>query len=380
MPEKLLENDFWTVNLNNILTTQKATDSTESSKTSEKSSEQGTSTNTTNSNESGKDKNTAPITDWDDELARRIEANEKMDKESQISSYKIETEFFTEFFTAFWKDPELVKRLMNLDDLLRKAFKILGFKKKTNPIFSFLHNSYVQKNLLQPGLINSETFTAIYNAVAKKLVSKSQFSKLNDYNIIYCRDLYTKSATEIEKYLELQSKILRYNADSYEPEDQENNLKVFINIPKIKEQNPEKRAKAIQSAGDSLTLITATSTNAKLNPLNIAVSIRPVLTKSSTVEDDNAVAVSDKELASIVEKLNTPAQMFAALLALSLNTNNADITNLLSNKSFAGLAASDIAKGTQWLTTNKVLQSAKLTDKTLGSFAELLTKKLRDLV
>ena len=127
----------------------------------------------------------------------------------------------------------------------------------------------MQQELIKPGLLNINTFKAIYNAVAKNLVADSEFfaeSKSN-YNIIYCKDLYSKPAVEMEEYLKLQSEILSPDARSYTARDVIKNKKIFLYIDTIDELNIKKRAEDIKNYNKDLPQIL----NAKLNSLKLTV-------------------------------------------------------------------------------------------------------------
>ena len=139
------------------------------------------------------------------------------------------------------KDPALVKKLLDLGEPFKTACKKLGYKVKqengSNPILAFVLQSYVQERLITPGLLNRNTFKAIYNAVAKNLVADSEFFSTNNYNIIYCQDLYRKTASEMESYLKEQSQILTTSASSYSSKVQTANKKAFIHISGLYREN-----------------------------------------------------------------------------------------------------------------------------------------------
>jgi hypothetical protein len=239
MSEKLLEADFLTVDLKSTFSRQMSDEGSASDELAATQIEIEAPENSSPQRQTS--------FDWGKELKNRLESNRKMSSEARQSEYEIETKFFKEFFSANW-DPDCAKQLMLMGEPLRKALKVLGFDKRVNPILGFISIKYVQEKLIKTKLLNVNTFKAIYNAVAKKLVADSEFLKANDYNIIYCQDLYKKPLTDIEKYLKAQSTILKTSLDTYTADRQLFNKKVFVYIPKVKELDPEKRAKLIKKA------------------------------------------------------------------------------------------------------------------------------------
>ena len=227
MSEKLFEADFLRVDLRSILSSrQPATMETETT------TDEVSSGAETNDKPGSTVKNTAAsatITDWGEELKNRLKANRELSREARLPEFEIESKFFKEYFEANWKDPAVVKQLMLLGEPLKKALKVLGFSRKLNPILAFLKTKFAQE-LLKTKLLNINTFKAIYNAVAKRLVADSQFVAENDYNIIYCRDLYTKSPSEMIEYLETQQSILSPTASKYTAKDLLRNRKIFLKV------------------------------------------------------------------------------------------------------------------------------------------------------
>lgn len=386
MPERLLENDFWTVNLSSIITNQKVDKTVTSSEPASDAKNAKSNlqkTNTEKSEPQKTDVNNAAdlskITDWGKELEKRNNDNKSLSKEAQKSKYEIESNFFKDFFDATWKDPEMTKLLMSIGDPLKKALKILGFNPKINPILGFLCNNYVQKSLLKTGLLNANTFKAIYNAVANKWVADSEFLVSNTYNIIYCPKLYTKTRSEIEGYLKLQNRFLKPSAKSYTAEEQELNRKIFIKLSKIKEVDPDKIIEKIKAGGEILKAPSVKSSSAELNTLELAeILLKRLGNVSSTEKDEQEpVALSSENQSEIINKLNTSAQIFAMLLALSLNNNSSEITKVLESDIFKGLSTAEIAAAASWIKKENILQNSKLTGKSINELVSALRAKLQ---
>ena len=151
------------------------------------------------------------IKDWKEELDRRLLDNQKLDSEHRKKEYEVKDAFWKDYFNTVFKEPEIVENLVNMGPKLRKAIEVLGFNAKTNPFLAFISQNYVKKQLIKTKLLNALTFEVIFNAAIKKLLTNQDLSKTVGYNIIYCRDLYTKSTSDILKYLQRQSEKLGAN-------------------------------------------------------------------------------------------------------------------------------------------------------------------------
>lgn len=283
---------------------------------------------------------------WSELLKTRIESNKKLSPDAQYPEAEIEAKFFTEYFETNW-DKTLAVKLNNLGDPLKKAIIKLGFnpnaEKGGNPILGFLVQDFAAE-ILAGGLLNANTFRAIYNAVAKKLVADSQFFKENNYNIIYCLDLYRKTAGEIEKYLELQKNILKVSSAGYTKDDVVLNKKVFLNTKKIAELDPEKRAGILKKKyNGTLPSDIKVLKTAILNSLDLAKEIRSEIT-GQKASDEGTIKMKKPELQNLANKIdNTPAAVFAALQYISLTTGSEKATAALSNPKLKGISSDDIA-------------------------------------
>ena len=320
--QTLLEADFLTVNLGNIIN-RKA--STPAEATTAK-----------------KSVDLSNITDWGNELQARLTANRRLSSEARESDSSIEAKFFEDYFNNAneeW-DAHCAKQLLCMGEPLRKALKVLSFDRDVNPILGFILNDFVITELIKPGLLNANTFKAIYNAVAKKLIDDNEFFAYNDHNIIYCKNLYRKSANEILSYLELQSNIL--------PEKTKN-IHVFINNAQLKEKDFAKRAKEIEAKLTELP--TASIKDGELNSLELADTIRKELATIEAVTADGAKTIANS--------LKTPAAMLATLQYLSYSLQNAAATKLMANEVFQSVKVSELVKATPAVA--KVMAQKKIT-------------------
>lgn len=320
MPKKLLlESDFLTVDLGSIF--NKQVDSTaENNKTN----------GAVQNNTAAQQQNLHKITDWNKELKKRLAANRSLSAEVREDDYNIEAQFFKDYFTTNW-DSKCANELIRMGEPLKQVLKILGFDSAKNPILAFISDEFVKDDLIKTGLLNSSTFKAIYNAVAKKLVADSEFDFANDYNIIYCKDLYKKPAAEMIKYLELQSEVLEASGTDYSEDDIKQNKQVFIYDSSIEEKDPVKRAKITPKVAETVK-------TGILNSIELARQIYK--------GTDPVIELDSKTKAALTDKLKTPAQILAAIQFLSITTTSKAAKAALSNEKFGKVQAVELAKAT----------------------------------
>ncbi len=368
MSEKLLEADFLTTNLRALFPKAQETevpsgtpDDDEVAPTGEE-----TTAGTPEVTPEGTPEETAPTglealpgkgewDKWKELLDKRISDNNKLSATEKKTEYEVESKFFREFFVENW-DRSIGAKLLLLGDPLRKAIKVLGFDPTKNPILGFVKQKRVIDGLIYTGKLNVETFKAVYNAVANKLVAHSELinekADNNEYNIIYCADLYSKPVKEMIEYLKLQSQILTVSSTEYTAEKQLENKRAFLDVgEKIAEQEETKRAKEINTKlghGDFHGVA-----NAKLNTLSLAREVCDRVSDPKTNLDGNGQD-------ALVAKLATPADKYAALLALSLTTNNAAAQEALENPIFAGLSSDVKLKAVMTLSAKGIMPKGQL--------------------
>lgn len=352
MPKSLLESDFLTVDLRSIYSKQ-------------------TNTTVTNGNKEAREvQQNKIISDWGKELKDRLSANKALSKEAQVSEYEIKNKFFTEYFNANFKCAE---QLLHMGQALRVILEKLGFNKRINPILGFISIPYVQENLISTNLLNANTFKAIYNAVAKKLIADSEFFKYHDYNIIYCPDLYRRSAKEIEEYLNLQKSNLDVAANSYSIEDQIKNKKIFFYIPRVKESDINKRVAEISKLPSGTRLPIASS--AKLNSLGLAQKING----KSYTPTESSTQTTTQSTTKFVSKLQSEYEIFAALQVLSMTQANEKASKALAADSFKDLDAGNIAKATAAIAARNIMPKSTLDKSEVDDLVDDLLKRLKQL-
>jgi hypothetical protein len=376
--------DFETVNIEDMFSNAAATTNTASAtETNNKETTEDSKATQASGNAEDKDKkdeakpqNNKDVTDWDKELKNRLEANKALSSEAKVPEYQIEDQFFKEYYneSGIW-DEKCAKVLLEIGTPLKKAFKVLGFNKMTNPLLGFISQDYVKKTLLATGLLNANTFKAIYNAVADHKVADSEFLTYRDYNIIYCPSLYKKSLTDIEKYLDLQKSCLKPDANKYTLDAQIKNKKAFINLEYIKEvssENDIKKRLGIIASVEADKIKKMSDSTVELNSIKFAETI---LGKVDNVTP-NSVHISKDKQTAILDELTSPYQMFALLQYLFINANSSKAKEALADSKFSSLSSSDIIKATEWLVTSKLIPAGKLASEDANDIAEAIIKKL----
>ena len=311
--------------------------------------------------------------DWAALLKERLETNSKLGPEARESDYVIETQFFKEYFSTEWDDAEVADQLILIGEPLKKAIKVLGFNKSTNPILAFISNDFVIETIIKTKLLNESTFKAIYNAVAQKLIAHSQFLKPNDYNIIYYPDLYKRSVAEIMEYLKLQNKILPVNVSKYTKADLVKNKKVFIAIPGItgntfaeKHEQINKATIEVAISEDDMAAVNTAVASSKLNSLEFAQALAGKQ-QTAAVTNAHSRVPTHKVL---VKKLDTAAKKLAAVQYINMVANSTEAKKALANKAFAEVTSQELLKATAELTGN--MPKKAMTDAEADEFVKLI--------
>lgn len=282
--------------------------------------------------------------DWEKDLNDRHAANNQAAPENRRPAYEIEQEFWTEYFTNGWGE-QLAKVLLNFGTQLQKDIKALGLKKKSNPIVAFLKLKYVKTKLL-PKLLNSHTYLGLRKAISKNWTADVEFCKANNYNLIYCPDLYTKSPAEIEKYLELQKQTLPPNTATQGPEAIKFHLQTFLALgystvtdEGVKLKDLKEITKILSGAGAE-----AASKKSETDSTETDEKQGESEEETTTKEKSNSVP-TEKFLNSV---LTTKADVLAALQFLSLVTNNKvaqkHVSSLSKNVIITQMALAKVAK------------------------------------
>lgn len=331
----------------------------------------------TNQEQVKKKLNIQEVANWEKELEKRLKENSEMSPESRKKPYEIEIEFFKDFFNAVW-DAECAQQLISIGSNLRQAIKVLGFDLRTNPILRFLTLSYVKEHLIKTKLLNVNTFKAIYNAVANKWVVDSEFYFANNYNILYCKDLYKKPNSEMQEYLQLQKLNLSTSVSKYTAEDQDKNRRIFLHFPKNTEKNLEAKAKKqLEMPYTKLPSMKAASST--LNDLSLVKTILGTrgstnkLDKEETSDKVKKVTGSKAINAIAGKKLNIE-QTAAVLQYLGASTGSVKALKALSHKAFKGLSMDSLVKATNQISS--LVSKINLTENEADELVSILINNL----
>ena len=162
-----------------------------------------------------------------------------------------------------------------------------------------------QKKLLLTKKLNANSYMALHNAAVKKYLSLVEFRKFNDYNILYCLDLYNKLPADIYKYLELQKVILNPKKTSYSTEIQTLNKRIFIKL-KSTDTNLVTVAKAqLRVAKDKIAKLNIRT--AELNNFDLINELlsQANLESTSTTNQEEPEEVSSAEISEITNNIKT---------------------------------------------------------------------------
>jgi hypothetical protein len=353
----LLESDFLTIDLNTIFKAR-------NTKTDAASTEEPT---------VAEQRDLKSITDWGKELEARLVANKKLGSEARESEYEIEAKFFKDYFETNW-EPACAKQLLSIGEPLKKALKVLGFDKAKNPILAFISDTFVKNQLIKTKLLNSSTFKAIYNAVAKKQVALSQLAKANDYNIIYCLDFYKKSLEEMSKYLNLQAKVLSTASGAYSEEVKDRNKTVFAYDKAITEKDIKERAKIVIEKEP----VDTADGNYQLNSIAQVMEILEAFnidSKEDTEDTSEKKAESEKvevDFKAIDKAKLSPEEVLAAVQYVMIANGNESARKALTDTRFNSVSvkADTVSK------IAKILPKGRLDKASADKLVNLLVKKL----
>lgn len=303
------------------------------------------------------------IKEWDKELENRI-ANKRKDKPEA----EVRLQFWKDFFAAFW-DPKVADKISQIT-LIEKDIEKLGFDPLINPLLAFLLQPCVHEMLLAD-LINSQTYKAIHNAVARRYMADSEFVKQNNYNIIYCKDLYKgKTAKDIEEYLAQQKKILSPSAPAYNSKTLAKNVKIFL---KNGYTSVLDNGATLNDLDDIEDLLGSTES------ADGSFSNNENSGSSKGTSDGGATGkskVDREDLKDIVRKLTDDAHVIAALQFVAVNTNNKEANKILTTggKKVNGISAKDLLIASAEVAS--ILRKIKFDAATTKTFVELLKSRL----
>lgn len=305
--------------------------------------------------------------DWGAELKKRLDDNKKLSPEAQKNEIDIEDAFWEEYFKANWSDKNIAQTLINIGDQLTNLIKVIGFDKAKNPVVAFLQLDYVQKQLIATKLINVNTFKVIYEVVAKRLIADSEFrdKNNNDYNVIYCKDFYTKPLKEMIEYLKIQKNILPVNISVYDIEVQEKNKETLLSSGSDMKQ-PDAKLKSLVDIEKSLK-----DTDAS----NVSDSSEESASETKTdngMETDSAADTAI--LSKFVNGLSSKALVQAALQYIGMTTSGKAAQKALSVTVYSGSSA-ELVSASKTIATQ--ISKLKMNSQNASELVNLLLKRAK---
>lgn len=317
------------------------------------------------------------IKDWGAELERRLAENDKLSPEARVKPFLIEKRFWNEYFTTVF-GTKLASALSAIGTLLREDIsdKDLGGFSKENPIVAFISSKHVLKNIIATKLLNVSTYEVIHDILEQDLIPESEFKNgdKNTYNIIYCKDFYTKSPDEMRSYLKIQKAHLGRHS-SYTADIQDLNKRIFLQLSENTESDTTKRVLAQLEVG-SEELPTVKDADAKLNSVSFAAQVYNYLKKhrkdapggsndsatgnkggasnqgtagnqgnAGSGREEREAGNGQERLNDLYERANSLGEIFALLQYASMVSNSTAVQKVLGNSKFSSLDAAKIRAG-----------------------------------
>lgn len=299
--------------------------------------------------------------DWGKILKDRLAANAELDQEARQPEAEIEAAFWDEYFSDGSWDDEVATKLKAIELLLKDIVK-LGFKKQTNPVLAFVRSKWVQNELIKTDLINSNTFKAVHNAIAKRYIADSEFVKANNYNILYCKDLYKKPLVDIVKYLSFQKQSLPTNLSYYNEDTQSRNIRIFLVVGQ----------KSVRQKGAKLNSLK--EVEKLLGKHGIEVGSEES-TSSAGGTSSTKKGLGRQDLLKVISSLTTVAQGQAALQYISMATNSTAAKEALKKSlAFKNSSAEELIAASNSIA--KYMSSMKLSETEAEELVEKIVAQL----
>lgn len=314
---------------------------------------------------------------WGDMLLSRLAKNRELGKTAKAPEEEIIQNFFKEYFNNVWGGAA-AEQLIKIGALLRDDIQKLGWDKNTNPILAFIAQKYVSENLLATKQLNGETYKAIHNAIAKKLVAHSEFRWQRNYNIIYCKSFYNRPPADMVAYLEIQKDILKPSASKYDIETQKKNRFTFLKLKNNAGRTVEERAAYQVKFGQDLkTLPTTIDPASKLIDLETATKISGVAPEEKKQKAAEKAAVSNDAIIKLVGQIKDKLAHQVAILQQIAFTADDDtikiIDAFLADQRFAGISAEDVFEASK--STRSAIGKLAFNADAVKSFIDALNSK-----
>lgn len=166
---------------------------------------------------------------WKRELNKRKADNNALPSDKRERNDIVEYRFWETFYYNFTKyDTQKTQALLAIGKQLRDDIMTYGFTVEDNAILAFLKQPYVSNSIVRTKKLNSNNYKGFNAAFVRDLIPANELRLENNYNIIYCLDLYNKSAADFLKYIVFQGYTLDIERTSYTKTAQQKNRKILL--------------------------------------------------------------------------------------------------------------------------------------------------------
>ena len=270
-------------------------------------------------------------TSWKKELDKRKIANSELPPEKRKHADVVEHYFWETFYYNFTKyDSQKTQALLAIGKQLRDDIATYGFTTEDNAILAFLQQPYVSNSLIRTKKLNSNNYRGFHAALVRDLIPANELRTENNYNIIYCLDLYNKSAADFLKYIVFQGYTLDIERTSYPERTQLKNRKVLLvtadnkNIPEttdadaklrtleevklLLDETMTKETKAAEKKAEKEKATAAKSANKRTKNTGSEIKSTSNATKDTPNKDTDTKAFNEKtqQLIGFANQLNIP--------------------------------------------------------------------------
>lgn len=144
-------------------------------------------------------------------------SKDEWDWGERYRSSKNKNAFWDLYYEKVWhENDQMFNKVKELGEAFRQELVALGFKEELNPLINFVKKYWKR--------LTHDSYVAIHDSLVEKNIDKKDIigqGKLKYNNIIFSKDLYTKSYNKIIEYLELQKEISSLSLTSLVPTDED---------------------------------------------------------------------------------------------------------------------------------------------------------------
>ena len=250
------------------------------------------------------------------ELQKWMEENEPVNSKSYSEDWAAKYNaavnkdaVWEEYLNTVWEND--FDKIIKIQEAFRQECISYGFD-DTNPFFTVIRDIYLKNND-----INVASYNAIHNAVAKNTISIKDLlgrGKLGLYNIIFCRDLYSKAPDNIKAYLQKQANLILKGT----PKNFSSNLEFTYNT--MYQTSELVRA-------DKLTNKDRTLNDLKLNSFATINNLEQKWTGEVSIINDKTTVDND----ALLKQINSLEEAAQILVVLNLKfASNQKLKNIVN--------------------------------------------------